>query len=245
MNSAKMTLKLVVSRYMDAPWANCDQELFRRIGPIVKLDLKYDRAGRSEGTAYVVYESHEDAKKAIREYNGANANGMGQETVPYSAQLIRSIGQPIQLTMMPSGPAPRSRNPFDSAVMPGRPLAERISAPHSRARSLSPERLSYEDEDAARKGIDRYVPGRRSRSPIPRRRPGGRRPGARRDGGREQEEGRGSRGGSRRPKKTQEELDAEMEDYFTGGGNSAVTINDTNGNAGNSEANNDDIDMIE
>ncbi len=37
--------------------------------------MKYDRAGRSEGTAFVTYESHRDAKEAILEYNNANAAG--------------------------------------------------------------------------------------------------------------------------------------------------------------------------
>lgn len=61
------------------------------------------------------------------------------------------------------------------------------------------------------------MPGQhsRSRSPLPPRRREGRRPGARREGG--ERAGRG--GGERvardgRPKKTQEELDAEMEDYW-------------------------------
>jgi THO complex subunit 4 len=67
--------------------------------------------------------------------------------------------------------------------------------------------------------IDRYVPGkgRRSRSPLPRRR-GGRPPGERRERGERNGRGRGEGGGGgRRPRKTQEELDAEMEDYWTGG----------------------------
>lgn len=68
--------------------------------------------------------------------------------------------------------------------------------------------------------MDRYVPGRGarerdSRSPAPRRRDG-RRPGVRRGGE------RGGRGGGDRerlakdgrPKKTQDELDAEMDDYW-------------------------------
>jgi RNA recognition motif-containing protein len=42
----------------------------------VKLSLTYDRAGRSEGIAYVTYEFPEDASKAIREFDGANAKGM-------------------------------------------------------------------------------------------------------------------------------------------------------------------------
>jgi RNA recognition motif-containing protein len=52
------------------------QDLFNRIGPVLKLDLLYDRSGRSDGVAYVTYESHYDAKKAIREFDGANAKGM-------------------------------------------------------------------------------------------------------------------------------------------------------------------------
>lgn len=38
--------------------------------------MKYDRAGRSEGTAFVTYESARDAAEAIRQYDGANAAGM-------------------------------------------------------------------------------------------------------------------------------------------------------------------------
>lgn len=52
------------------------KDLFNRIGPLVKLSLVYDRAGRSEGIAYVIYESAQDAKEAIRQYDGANAKGM-------------------------------------------------------------------------------------------------------------------------------------------------------------------------
>ena len=140
---------------------------------------------------------------------------------------------------MPS--APSRRNPFETAVMPGRPLIDRITAPSGRSRSLSPRR--YNDNE---RGIDRYVPGRgsRSRSPAPRRRGGGRRPGARRE-----QTGRGGAGGdggerkSRegRAKKTQEELDAEMADYFApsaaaGPAETATAAPETVG---------DDVDMIE
>ncbi|KAF5134253.1 Aly/REF export factor 2 [Metarhizium anisopliae] len=185
-------------------------ELFARIGRVSKLNLRYDRAGRSEGVAYVTYEQREDAEEAIKQFDGANAN-----------------------------------------VMPGRPLAERISAPGGRARSTSPRRR-LEDEDAARKGIDRYIPGRRSRSPMPRRSGGrgGRRPGARREGGNNSNEGgRGGRGNPR-GKKTQEELDAEMADYFGGSGHdSAAADAPANGAAPVTEAapaaGTDDIDMIE
>lgn len=168
--------------------------------------------------------------------------------------LLICTGQPIRLTLL------ASRNPFDTAIMPGRPLADRISAPGGRARSTSPRRRR-EDEDAARKGIDRYVPGGRSRSPMPRRGGrggGGRRPGARREVGRDsgREGGNGESGrsgrGNPRGKKTQEELDAEMADYFGGGGGSeaasavaAAAATEAPANGAAPAIGNDDIDMIE
>ncbi|KAL2142311.1 hypothetical protein VTI28DRAFT_1320 [Corynascus sepedonium] len=243
--------------------------LFSRIGPLISLEMKYDRAGRSEGTAFVTYESHRDAAQAIREYDGANA-----------------AGQPIRLTLLPSGPGASrggrsGNNPFDSSGNAGRPLAERITVPgQGRSRSLSPHRRGGggganrdSDEEAARRGVDRYRPrgaggggsGRlsRSRSPI-----GGRGGGRRRDGGGRRSGARGNRGGGGggggagggserggRPKKTQEELDAEMEDYFnsgSGGGGASGAQQDQGAAAGangavtqQQEQLGEDIDMIE
>ncbi|CAO1626411.1 unnamed protein product [Parajaminaea phylloscopi] len=51
------------------------EDLFGKIGPVNKLFLKYDRSGRSTGTAIVVYESVQDAEAAKDEYDGANAKG--------------------------------------------------------------------------------------------------------------------------------------------------------------------------
>jgi len=207
-------------------------DLFNRIGPVVKLSLAYDRAGRSEGIAWVTYESAQDAKKAIREFDGANAKG-----------------QPIRLTYVPTGPSGgvgRPRNPFDTAVAPARSLADRITlAPGARSCSLSPIRHS-DVSGPAPDNVDRYVPRQTScsRSPLPRRREG-RRSGARRERGERGNDGRGSERVARdgRPKKTQEELDAEMEDYWGGGSKD-------NGNGNGNEAaavveTQDDVDMIE
>ncbi|KAK4648479.1 uncharacterized protein QC761_110450 [Podospora bellae-mahoneyi] len=206
--------------------------LFSSIGPLVKLEMKYDRAGRSEGTAFVTYQSSHDAAQAIKEFDGANA-----------------AGQPIRLAMMPTGPR---RNPFDTAINP-RPLAERITVPSGRSRSLSPHRQS--DEEAARKGIDRYRPGAsRSRSPMPPRRREGGGGGRRQGGGGRRERGGGKRddggrgGGEkseRRPKKTQEELDAEMEDYFGGGGAQQNDAAPAANGAAAQQQTDGDIDMIE
>ncbi|KAF3762432.1 RNA-binding domain-containing protein [Cryphonectria parasitica EP155] len=191
--------------------------LFHRIGPVLKLDIRYDRAGRSTGTVFVTYEVYEDAREAVRQFDGANAKG-----------------QPIRLSILP----PRRRD--DSSAMAGRPLSERITLGSGRNRSRSPVR-DMEDE-AARRNIDRYVPGgRRSRSPVRGRRrgEGGRRPGARRGGGNPRE-GTERQGRDARPKKTQEELDAEMEDYFT-----AQTASNAEGQTAAATAAEEDIDMIE
>lgn len=178
---------------------------------MLNLDMKYDRAGRSTGSVFVTFEFFEDAHEAVRQFDGANAKG-----------------QPIHLKVLPPL---RRREPAGA----GRPLSERATLPSSRNRSRSPAR-DLEDE-AARRNIDRYVPGgRRDRERSPMRARGrerGRRPGT----GRDRDRGRGNGdagrdGGDRpgrdgRPKKTQEELDAEMEDYFNaqaanGGGHAAA-----------------------
>lgn len=151
-------------------------------------------------------------------------------------------GQPIRLSIVTSAPR---RNPFDNAHMPGRPLSERISRP----RSLSPGR-----------DVDRYVPsggGRHSRSPLPRRRGpgggggGGRRPGARREGGggpgggNNGSDNKDSRGRSTRPKKTQEELDAEMANYFNSGANAdeSAPAEPAAATGGATQPAGDDVDM--
>ncbi|KAI5868309.1 RNA-binding domain-containing protein [Durotheca rogersii] len=188
--------------------------LFNKIGPVTKLELLYDRAGRSEGVAFVTYGVREDALEAVKQYDGANAKG-----------------QPIRMTIVASAPR---RNPFDTAHMPSRPLAERITRP----RSLSPRRRPDND-----RGIDRYVPGIRSRSRSPRRR-GGRRPGIRREGDAPNGREKVSRDG--RPKKTQEELDAEMADYFNPGGPNDPVPGPVAAAAGNADAPvGGDVDMIE
>ena len=139
---------------------------------------------------------------------------------------------------------------------PVRSLADRLSMPTSRnrLRSASPRRSDV--SGPAPEGVDRYVPGQRSRSPRRAGREVGRRPGARRDDSRTAG-GRGGRGAGAgaapRPKKTQEELDAEMDDYW-GSGNNAVSTASGEGNVLTASANGganveaggtDDIDMIE
>lgn len=184
------------------------QDLFGRIGPVSDLSMSYDRSGRSEGVAYITYARLKDAHTSVQEYDGANAKG-----------------QPIRLSLIPGR---RERNPLDSAHHPRSSLMDRIERPRD-GRSLSPR---SDDNDGGRRrgrggrghrsdvtkpppdGIDRYVPGQRSgRSP---RRNGGRRGG--RDSRAQPADG-SNRRSTARPRKTQEELDQEMEDYWGGANN--------------------------
>ncbi|KIX94238.1 uncharacterized protein Z520_09948 [Fonsecaea multimorphosa CBS 102226] len=186
-------------------------DLFGRIAPVKEARLRYDRAGRSEGIAFVTYDRVADARAAIREFDGANAKG-----------------QPIHLTLLP---LPRRDNPFDRVENP-KSLFDRIEPPASRSRRRSESPMEELDEErrnrrAPRRGggprdrrsdttkpapenIDRYVPGSRdSRSSSHR---GGRRPGERRE--RTGRDGEGHKLVNGRPRKTAEELDAEMDDYW-------------------------------
>jgi len=191
--------------------------LFRRQGTVAKLALLYDRAGRSEGIAYVTYNNEGDAQRAIEEYDGANANG-----------------QPIRISLVP-------RTGTASVAQP-RSLFERIKPPGNdgsrRARSAD-GRVRDPTRRPTPPGIDRYVPPerRRERERSERTTTGPRSAGGLRDrGGRGRGGGGGRRddsgtqsggGGSARSRKTVEELDAEMNDYF----GAAEEVGETNGAA--------------
>lgn len=199
------------------------------------MRIQYDRAGRSEGVAHVTYKYLDDAKTAIREFDGANAKG-----------------QPIRLTLV-STAGNRGRNLFDRVEKPQRSLFDRIERPRDRSeRSLSPMSEDDEPGDRGRRDrragrrrapahIDRYVPGQRS----PRRR-SGRRRGPQRDA-----EGRPLVNG--RPRKTQEELDQEMEDYWENAPRDQQSTQlEAEANAANASAaapapavGDDDVEMIE
>lgn len=169
------------------------------------MQLVYDRQDRSTGVAYVVYFDSRDARTAVQEFDGANANG-----------------QPIKLTLVPSGPN-KPRNPFDNVERPTRSLFDRVER---RTGGDSEEERPSRRTNTRRpppENVDRYVPGQGdSREPSDRRSPrrdardgrgrGGRRPGQRRP--REARDTDGHLIVQGRPRKTAEELDDEMSDYW-------------------------------
>lgn len=174
------------------------------------MTLAYDRAGRSEGVAYITYAHLRDAHTSVQEFDGANAKG-----------------QPIRLSLIPG----RRPDRGDRGDRGGSSLFNRVERPGRNARSLSP---ASDNEDGSRRrrgghgrgrrsdvsrpapdGIDRYVPGQRCSN----QRGDGRRGG--RDNRTRNTENGGRRTANGRPRKTQEELDQEMEDYW--GGNEGTT----------------------
>ncbi|KAL4888792.1 hypothetical protein BDV59DRAFT_134333 [Aspergillus ambiguus] len=226
------------------------EDLFTRIGPVSNMTLVYDRAGRSEGVAFVTYTHVSDARTAINEFDGANAKG-----------------QPIRVTLVSTGGGRRDRNPFDNVERSRGSLFDRVERPRN-ARSLSPGGGGGSDGEGSgrrRRGggrraggggggryrrsdvskpppdhIDRYVPGQRSPGP--------------RANGRRQGGGDGRRTVNGRPRKTQEELDAEMDDYWGGAANAGAGSADQAtvpeepqqvAPASTAAAGDDDIDMIE
>jgi THO complex subunit 4 len=175
-----------------------------------------------------VYEDSRDARDAIRDYDGANA-----------------AGQPIRITLVQPTAGRAARNPFDTAERPSRSLFDRIDNSDRRRRGgdseddVGPRRSNVGRPPP--ENVDRYVPGEsgrgggrnssQRRSPRrdgrggrgPRGPRGGRVPGERRQP-REQSDGEGRPLVGGRPRKTAEELDAEMADYWGGGaGNGSAT----------------------
>jgi RNA recognition motif-containing protein len=46
------------------------RELFQTVGQLKKVSIKYDKSGRSEGEADVIFNNFQDAKAALKKYQG-------------------------------------------------------------------------------------------------------------------------------------------------------------------------------
>ncbi|KAF3164548.1 hypothetical protein TWF788_001149 [Orbilia oligospora] len=220
------------------------RDVFSRVGDIRRIDIIYDKAGRSEGIANIIYATADEAILAVDQFDGANAKGQ-----PIRVRLAS------QHERGPGGPGGRrgghgggGRGGGVQGGGEGRSLFERVSGTQdaemddnsgrssTQRRGGPPRNVQEMRQNAKELGIDRYIPGERNGSRDRRQPPrrggmGGERE-RRRDGDGRGGRGGGDRGGDRggertggmnRPKKTAEELDAEMNDYWgSTGGDSTV-----------------------
>ncbi|KAL3628614.1 hypothetical protein CASFOL_027660 [Castilleja foliolosa] len=75
-SSIETGTKLLVSNLHHGVIDEDIEELFSGIGELKSCSIHYDRSGRSEGTAEVVYCRRRDAESAIKRYNNVQLDGM-------------------------------------------------------------------------------------------------------------------------------------------------------------------------
>ena len=87
------TTKIIVSNLDYGVTSDDVMELFQDIGAVRSAHVHYDEAGRSLGTAEVVYERRVDAVAAKQKYHGLNLDGR-----PMDISLVGGVDEPQQQT---------------------------------------------------------------------------------------------------------------------------------------------------
>jgi THO complex subunit 4 len=196
------------------------QELCERFGNPLNVHLVYDRTDRSTGIAHITYSTYDEAKDAVHEIDGAKAHGQPVSAIIRPPPAKRSLFERIEY------PAGR-RNSADKGRANNRRNNNNSSDDAEESGYQSSSRHTYNtssrtsgDKGTGRPALDRYVPPQRAgRDRTPRNRDAA--PLRPRNGGNrvDRKTESGGRGGRRneRPRKTQEQMDMELDDYFSKG----------------------------